>query len=45
MGVPPSPVRNLPIEEVIRDAVVDGPVPELAEEVRKLHEQYHAKPS
>lgn len=42
MGVPPSRVRNLPIQEVIRDTIVDGPVPELAEEVRKLHQQLHA---
>jgi tRNA(Arg) A34 adenosine deaminase TadA len=43
MGVAPSPVRNLPIKEVIRDAEVDGPVPELAEEVRKLHQKLHGK--
>ncbi|MBU6079946.1 nucleoside deaminase [Allobacillus halotolerans] len=43
MGVGPSPVRNLSIQEVIRDAVVDGPVPELAEEVRELHVQLHQK--
>ncbi|HLR43125.1 MAG TPA: nucleoside deaminase [Pseudogracilibacillus sp.] len=41
MGIGPSPVYNLPIEEVIRDAVVDGPVPELAEEVRELHRKLH----
>ena len=38
LGASPSPVKNLPIEEVIRDAKVEGPVPELAEKVRKLHE-------
>lgn len=43
LGVPASRVRNLPIQEVIRDTTVDGPVPELAEQVRKLHEQYYAK--
>lgn len=42
MGVAPSRVRNLPIEEVINDIVVDGPVPELAEEVRRLHQQFYA---
>lgn len=42
LGVPPSPVRNLPIQKIIRDAVVDGPVPELAEQVRALHQQFHA---
>lgn len=36
---PSSPVYNLSIQEVIRDAEVDGPVPELAEEVRELHRQ------
>lgn len=41
MGAPPSPVKNLPIQEVIRDAVVEGPVPELAEEVRELHRKLH----
>jgi tRNA(Arg) A34 adenosine deaminase TadA len=41
-GVPPSRVRNLPIQEVIRDAQVEGPVPELAEQVRELHRRLHA---
>ncbi|MEI3612049.1 nucleoside deaminase [Pseudogracilibacillus sp. SO30301A] len=43
MGVDPSPVRNLPIEDVLRDAVVDGPVPDLAEQVRELHREFHGK--
>lgn len=42
-GVPPSRVRNLPIQDVIRDVVVEGPVPELAEQVRELHRQFHTK--
>lgn len=42
MGVAPSRVRNLPIQEVIRDTVVDGPVPELAEQVRQLHRQLYS---
>ena len=37
MGVEPSTVKNLSIQEVIRDIEVDGPVPELAEQVRQLH--------
>lgn len=37
MGAPPSRVRNLAIEDVIRDAEVDGPVPELSERVHQLH--------
>ncbi|GAA0437967.1 nucleoside deaminase [Lentibacillus halophilus] len=42
MGMTGLPrVRSLPIEDVIRDTTVEGPVPELAEEVRELHRQYH----
>jgi len=36
-GVPPGPVAPLPITTVVPDAVVDGPVPELAARVRELH--------
>lgn len=43
LDVPPSPVKNLPIQEVIRNADVAGPVPELAEQVRQLHVQLHTK--
>lgn len=43
MGVAASRVRNLPIQEVIRDTDIDGPVPELVEQVRELHRQFHAK--
>lgn len=41
LGVKPSRVRNLPIQDIIRDTEVDGPVPELAEEVYKLHQQFY----
>ncbi len=41
LGVPPPPVRPLPIQEVVPAAVVDGPVPELAAVVRALHERFH----
>lgn len=43
LEVTPSRVRNLPIHEVIRDTTIDGPVPELAEQVRQLHQQFYAK--
>lgn len=43
MGVPLGRVRNLPIQDVIRDTPVFGPVPELAEEVRELHRQFYAR--
>lgn len=42
LGVPESRVRALPVGEVIIDAVVDGPVQDLAESVRLLHVEYHS---
>lgn len=42
LGVVPSRVRNLSIQEVIRDTLVDGPVQELAEQVRELHRRLHS---
>jgi tRNA(Arg) A34 adenosine deaminase TadA len=41
LGVPPSKVRTLPIQDIIRDAVIEGPVEELSKEVRQLHVQRH----
>ncbi|EHK83040.1 nucleoside deaminase [Rhodococcus pyridinivorans] len=41
MGVPPAPVRPLPIREVVPEAVVDGPVPEFEQEIRLLHRRCH----
>jgi len=43
LGVAPSPVRALPIGEVIADAVIDGPDDELAEQVRELQVRCYAK--
>lgn len=43
IGVQESRVRNLPIQEVIRDTAIDGPVPELAEQVHQLHRQFYEK--
>ena len=37
MGLPPSPVAPLPIQQVAPLVTVEGPVPELVEEVRALH--------
>lgn len=37
LGVPASPVRALPITDVVSGLPVVGPVPELAERVRELH--------
>ena len=36
-GVPPGPVRPLSVQEVAPGVPVDGPAPELADEVRALH--------
>jgi tRNA(Arg) A34 adenosine deaminase TadA len=38
-----SRVRALRIQDVIRDTPVDGPVPELAEQVRQLHREYYRR--
>ena len=42
MGVPPSPVRPIPIEEVVPDIPVHGPIPDLAVQVRELHRRFHS---
>jgi tRNA(Arg) A34 adenosine deaminase TadA len=42
-GVAPPRVRTLPIQDVITDTVVEGPVPQLADEIRELHRQFHSK--
>ncbi|WP_306752596.1 nucleoside deaminase [Paracoccus actinidiae] len=42
LGVPAFRVLPLPIDEVIRDTRVDGPVEEFAQQVRKLHIQSHS---
>ncbi|AKU15118.1 nucleoside deaminase [Luteipulveratus mongoliensis] len=36
-GLPASPVTPLPIQELVPGAVVDGPAPELVEEMKQLH--------
>ncbi|MFC0861126.1 nucleoside deaminase [Sphaerimonospora cavernae] len=41
LGVPAAPVRALPIQEVAPGIVVEGPVPELAEQVHALHRRFH----
>lgn len=44
-GAPPSPVNTLPITDVIRDAVVEGPVSEFEDELRQLHRAAHERRS
>jgi tRNA(Arg) A34 adenosine deaminase TadA len=41
LGVPASPVRPLPIREIVPDVAVQGPVPGLAEEIRDLHRRFY----
>lgn len=41
LGVPPPPVRMLPIHDVAPGVVVEGPVPHLAEQIRSLHYRFH----
>ncbi|MCD8839581.1 nucleoside deaminase [Staphylococcus arlettae] len=41
LDVPPAKVRNLRIQDVIADTEVEGPVEDLAEEVRQLHYRFH----
>ena len=43
LGAEPLGIRTLPIEDIIVDAQVEVPVPELAEQVHELHRQYYAK--
>ena len=41
LGVPLSRVRPLPIDAIIMDTIVEGPVEDLAEQVRLLHVKFH----
>ena len=42
-GIPASPVRPLPIQEIVPGVKVEGPVPELADEVRDLQRRSLAR--
>lgn len=42
LGVGPAPVRPLAIPDVVRGAVVAGPVPGLAGQVRDLHRRFRS---
>ena len=41
LGVPASPVRSLPIREIVPNLMVEGPVPGLAEQIRDLHRRFY----
>ncbi|MCP1677092.1 tRNA(Arg) A34 adenosine deaminase TadA [Natronocella acetinitrilica] len=42
LGLAPPPVATLPINTVVPGLPVEGPVPELAEQVHALHRRLHA---
>ncbi|MFI9604580.1 nucleoside deaminase [Streptomyces sp. NPDC052043] len=42
LGVPPSPVRCLAIQDVVPGLAVQGPVPSLTGRLRELHRAFHA---
>ncbi len=42
-GAPAPPVRTLPVHEVAPGVAVEGPVPELVEDVRALHHRFVRK--
>ena len=44
LGVPASPVRSLAINEVAPGITVEGPCPELEEDVKDLHRRLHGAP-
>jgi tRNA(Arg) A34 adenosine deaminase TadA len=43
-GVPPGPVNPLPVQAIAPGLPVDGPAPELEQEVRELHRRLHGIP-
>lgn len=42
LGCAPPPINSLPIQEIVPGVVVEGPVPDLAEQVHELHRRLHA---
>lgn len=42
-GAPPAPVRALPIEEIAPQIPLEGPIPELTEQVHDLHRRWHTR--
>jgi tRNA(Arg) A34 adenosine deaminase TadA len=44
-GVPPGPVAPLAVQQVAPGVPVDGPAPELAEDMRSLHHRFHEEGS
>jgi tRNA(Arg) A34 adenosine deaminase TadA len=43
LGIPPSPVKGLSIQEVVPGLIVEGPVDELAAEIHELHRRHYCR--
>ncbi|MEU9652480.1 nucleoside deaminase [Streptomyces sp. NPDC048110] len=43
LGVPAPPVLPLPVREVAPGVIVEGPVPQLTEEIHALHRRFHTR--
>jgi tRNA(Arg) A34 adenosine deaminase TadA len=43
LGVPAPPVRTLAVQDVAPGVIVDGPVPELTDDIRALHFRFHRR--
>ena len=41
--VPPAPVKFYPIDKMVPGLPVEGPVPQLVDEIRELHKKYYSK--
>lgn len=41
LGVPTPPVRTLPIQAIVPGVSVEGPIPDLSDQVRDLHRRFH----
>lgn len=41
LGIPAGPVKALPIRDVVPGLAVEGPVPELVEQIHDLHIRFH----
>ncbi|BDM70088.1 tRNA-specific adenosine deaminase [Streptomyces nigrescens] len=44
LEVPAPPVRTLPIQAIVPDLKVEGPIPGFAEQMRDLHRRFHGAP-
>lgn len=45
LGLPSGPVRPIAVRDVAPGVPVDGPIPELTEQMHRLHLQFHERPS